>query len=382
MRSLIKKLLHESVGVPEGILETAENLYDMSLKKLKKFDPFTEEKIFKLKTDFKISDYEIKKINLTFNFTKTDQVEEVVIPSMVYQGRSRLSDDLKIEMLSGDEIWLKIHFAGPEETKTDDLVNFFKKDKVSITSNLSHELKHSYDVYKKKYESIKSQSKYFGYQRTSFPFKPINDFLHYLYFIHNIENLVRPTEVASRMRSGNIDKEGFYDFITNDRTYQMLKRINQFTYEGLRNELKSDIKNINSFFKKMKHKFSGTDDEKVDELLRIVYVNLVNNSLIGVKSMLTTHILNEILGFQGGKDEMFNKMIDFFRKFDNDVKKFYLYEEKNFKRISTIMMKKIISVYTLAKENKSSIKDWELHHKINKTGEQFETEIKFKSKKK
>ncbi len=44
-------------------------------------------------------------------------------------------------------------------------------------------------------------------------------------------------------------------------------------------------------------------------------------------------------------------------------------------------MKKLVKLYDLANVNPSSIKNWELHHKINKTGEQFETEIRFKPKK-
>jgi len=38
-------------------------------------------------------------------------------------------------------------------------------------------------------------------------------------------------------------------------------------------------------------------------------------------------------------------MIKFFSRFDKDPKKFYLYEEKNFKYVSSLMMKKIIKKY-------------------------------------
>ncbi len=51
---------------------------------------------------------------------------------------------------------------------------------------------------------------------------------------------------------------------------------------------------------------------------------------------------------------------------------------KKFKIISEKMMKKISKLFAMAKVDKSSIKDWDLHNKINKTGEQLETEIKYK----
>jgi len=36
---------------------------------------------------------------------------------------------------------------------------------------------------------------------------------------------------------------------------------------------------------------------------------------------------------------------------------------------------------SFTKEKNSSIKNWELHHKINRTGEQFETELKYRRRK-
>jgi hypothetical protein len=45
-------------------------------------------------------------------------------------------------------------------------------------------------------------------------------------------------------------------------------------------------------------------------------------------------------------------------------------------------MKKISKVYALAKENPKSIKDWELHQKINNTNENIDLDYKFKTKKK
>jgi hypothetical protein len=385
MKELIRKIIREAQGVPEGILDSAEKLYDLSFSKLKRYNPSNGEKIYNIKTNMDISDYNIQKIILKIDFTETDQVDEVVLLSMAFGNRSEFDDSSfkLINVISPNEISVSISMAGPEDTENSDLLDFFVKEKAEMTSSLSHELQHAFNFYKQGSESLKGMAQYAGYQRTSFPFKPIQDFLHYLYFIHNVENLVRPTEVASFMKSGDVDKQGFYDFILNNKTYKILKKINNFTYEGLREELKSDIPKIDHFFDRIDlEDIPETDDGKVDELLRIVYINLVNNSLQATKGMMTNNFLEQFLGFIGDKDKFFDKMIKFFSRFDKDPKQFYIYEEKNFKYVSNIMMKKIIKVYALAKENPKSIKDWELHQKINNTNENIDLDYKFKTKKK
>jgi hypothetical protein len=194
-----------------------------------------------------------------------------------------------------------------------------------------------------------------------------------------VENIVRPIEVASMMKTGEIDREGFYDFITNDRVYKMMKEINSYSYQQLRNELEEDVSRIAHFLKQIgvKRNFK-TSDEVIDELLRIVYINLMNHTIETVKEMITQSPLEEILGFIGNKERFFNRLVNSFTKYEESPEKFFMKEEKNMKRVTEKMMKKLIKLYDLAKINPKSIQNWELHHKINRTGEQFETKLKFK----
>jgi hypothetical protein len=121
-----------------------------------------------------------------------------------------------------------------------------------------------------------------------------------------------------------------------------------------------------------------TDEEKIDEILRIVYVNLVNNTLNTTKSIMSNNFFEGLMGFQGKKNEVFRKIVNYVIRFENNEKKFYLYEEKKFKHISGIMMKKLSKLYSMAQDEKSSIKNWDLHHKINRTNENIQSEYKFK----
>ena len=388
MKGIIKNILNEALGVPEGILESAERLYKMCFSRISKItDPILngsdeEDYKFIIRSNFKISDYTFTKINLTINFVETDQVDTVELYSMGINHQSQFNDRLLklITIMSPNEVSISIQFALTDTAKISDVIELCKRSKDIMTASLSHELKHAYDHYKKPTQSITQISKYQGLQKTGFQIKPISVFLYYLYFVHGVENLVRPTELSSLMKSNKIGKKDFYDFLTNSKMYTMMRNINNFTYEGLKSELKDYIPQIDEILNRVSEKTFNTDEEKIDEILRLVYVNLINNTLNTTKSIMVNNFTESMLGFAGEKDELFRKIVKSVLKFEDNEKKFYLFEEKKFKHISGIMMKKLSKLYSMAKDEKSSIKNWDLHHKINRTNENIQSEYKFKRK--
>lgn len=386
MRELIKKILKEELGVPKGILESSELLYELILKRLKRVPlDSKEENEISLKTDFSILDLNIKKVNIILSFIKTAEVDKVQFYSMAFRSRYELGKDkiVLINIMDPNTINLIINFAGPLDSTKNDVYDYFVSDKNKITSSLSHELGHAYNQYKKGVTSIKTQASYAGYANTSFPFEPVNKFIHYLYFIHSFENIVRPIEVSSLIRSDKITKKMFYDFITNNETYQMLKEINNFSYDDFRKKLLEDSENIKKFLMKIgvKAKDLKNKNSIVNELLRVVYINISNNSIENAADMLVDSPLDRFLGIglRGDRKEFFKSMANYFTKFQDDPIKFYKIEEKNFKSISEKMIKKISKLYAAAEEDteNDSINNWDLHHKINKTGENIVTEFKF-----
>jgi len=386
MKGIIKNILNEALGVPEGILESAERLYKMCFSRISKITgpvlngSDKEEYNFIIRSNFKISDYTFTKISLSINFVETDQVDTVELYSMGFGHQSEFNDrSLKlISIVSPNEVIISIKFAITETAKISDVIELCKRSKDIMTASLAHELKHAYDHYKKPVHSIPQISRYHGVQKTGFPIKPISDFLHYLYFVHGIENLVRPTEFSSLMKTGKVSKKDFYDFLTNSKMYTMMRDINNFTYEGLKSELKDYIPQIDGVLNRITNETFNTDEEKIDEILRVVYVNLVNNTLNATKSIMVNNFFEGLSGFDGKKDELFRKIANYVIRFEDNEKNFYLYEEKKFKHISGIMMKKLSKLYSMAKDEKSSIKNWDLHHKINRTNENIESEYKFK----
>lgn len=386
MKGVIKNTLNEALGVPEGILESAERLYLMCFNRIVKItDPILngskkEEYNFTIKSNFKISDYTFTEISLSIDFVEVDQVDLVELYSMAFGHQSKFNDrSLKlVTIVSPNEVKISIKFALTETAKISDVIELCKRSKDIMTASLAHELKHAYDHYKKPTESIPKMSIYHGVQQTGVPIKPISVFLHYLYFVHGIENLVRPTEFSSLMKSSKISKKDFYNFLTNSEMYTMMRDINNFTYEKLKSELKNYIPQIDGVLNRFTNETFDTNEEKIDEILRIVYVNLVNNTLNTTKSIMSNNFFEGLMGFQGKKNEVFRKIVNYVMRFENNEKKFYLYEEKKFKHISGIMMKKLSKLYSMAQDEKSSIKNWDLHHKINRTNENIQSEYKFK----
>lgn len=383
MNQTIRTFLLEALGVPEGIIDSAEKLYKKILQNLSNLDSLDSDFEFDVNVNMSISDFKIKNISMVIDFVETDQVKEVVYYNMAYHHQSRYDNPTKqiISRPYSGGIKLGIGIAYPEGTSTDDIVRYFKEHKNEITTSLAHELKHSYDDYKKPTTGVGNMSKYLGVQRTNFPFKPISNFLFNLYFIHSIENLVRPSEFATLMRVNKVNKKDFYNFVTSSEMYQKLKDANNFTYEGLKEELRNDLPKIKNFFSNHGWDIPNSDDELIDELLRVVYVNISNNTIEKIKSMMTDNLFEGFLGFLGDKSDFFVKLAKFASRFKGREKDFYEYEEKNLKHISDKMLRKIYKLYDMANDDKSSIKDWELHQKISgKTNENIDKEYKYNFK--
>lgn len=374
-----RTFLLEALGVPEGIISASELLYKKILSEIQSLDDISEDFEFVLPTNITISDFKLKKISITIDFVETDQVNEVRFYSMAFHHKSRYEDGKIISKPYSGGITLSIGIAYPEGTTVEEVKKYFKDGKNDLTTSLAHELKHSYDDFKKPVTGLKGITNYLGIQRTNFPIKPISDFLFSLYFIHSIENLVRPSEFATLMTLNKINKKDFYNFVTSSEMYNKLKNAYSFSYEGLRNDLKNDIPQIESFFSSKGWDIPGNDNELIDEFLRIVYVNIVNNTVEKLRELMTENLFESFLGFTEEKDKIFMSVAKFASKFEGREQDFFKYEEKRMKDISEKMMKKISKLFAMAKDDKKSIKDWELHQKISgKTNETIDKDYKYK----
>jgi adenine-specific DNA methylase len=94
------------------------------------------------------------------------------------------------------------------------------------------------------------------------------------------ESLVRPTELASRMRQRKILKSKFLNFLKEDRSFKEILEIRDYSFEKLIDGLKEQMDRVDALIKHIgQYNENLTEDEKIKITLKLVYVNLVNNNV-------------------------------------------------------------------------------------------------------
>jgi hypothetical protein len=266
--------------------------------------------------------------------------------------------------------------------------------------SIAHELKHKYDKQSKELDLIGRDAEYRATHNYGSFGIPIIDgtFMRYLYYTTIAENLVRTTEVASQLKSDNITKSQFKDFLSNNRVYRELLEIKNFTFEKLIEGLRNDMDKVDKVLIHIDEDPSElTEEQKIRRILEIVYINLVNTKMstfIDMTSNSRDELRSLFRGLMGSSlvddeeekkmDKLKNKFANHISKYKGNTTQFFKDEIENFNYIATKMLKKIGKLYAMAKDDQpvsESIINWELHQKLmdKKHGKsKLETEFKFK----
>jgi hypothetical protein len=391
MKTLSKKLISEALGVPDYVLDAAEILYDKVKEHIQSINDVQEEYEFDGSVDFVLGGKKKVKIDsykLKVNVEEFNGYEGVLdIMSMGVAGRFNFNRDKYMkENEMSSLLELTITYAVGKDWDPKDLVVELEKNKEDHISSLAHELKHKYDKQAKQFSLIGDDAEYQATQRKgNFGIKVIdNVFFRYMYYISGIENLVRPTEIASSMKSKNITKSKFMDFLRENRVYNELVEIRKFTFDDFITRLKEEEDRMDALLDHIDEDPSNmTIDEKINRVLEVVYIDLVNNRMEMFVKMTEHHMDDMIkfgaqLGFlppnlQGRvaelkkTDEIREKFLNYTIKFKNNPTKFFENEIENFNFVSNKMLKKISKLYAMAKDDEQvteSIINWELHQKL------------------
>lgn len=363
MRDLIKKILREEVGVPRGIVDSAQRLYNDIISRLKR-KTITGNSNFILTfknvngkysfSDFQ--DFESIKVEFEFKeYSETDMHKGILILGMGHNSQSRLDDGFELINLDTDNINLSIDLAIPETINEIDnkiIIKTLEDNKQMIVSSLSHELKHAYDGFKKPSEGLKQRSQYNVYSGTRFGIEEIDEFVYFLYFITVIENLVRPSEIYSLMQQGEISQKDFLNFISSNRTYSTLKKINEFSVDKLIESLKQKPEQVDNLLSNVEdYEMPDSIDEKINDLLKVIYLELQKKTLQRAHSMLTNNFFEALFGLSDEKMKFLNSFESEILKFKNNPLKYFEFQEKKFKFVSEKMMKRLSKLYSLAKPN-------------------------------
>ena len=363
MRDLIKKILREEVGVPSGIADSAQKLYNDIISRLKR-KAITGNSNFILtfkntNGKYSFSDYQdFENIKVEFEFdgySETDTHIGILILGLGHNGQSQLDNGFKLTNVDTDNIKLSINLAIPESINEVDnkiIIKTLEDNRQMIISSLSHELKHAYDGYKKPTETVKTRAAYSAYSNTRFSIEEINEFVYYLYFITAIENLVRPSEIYSLMQQGEISQKDFLNFISSNRTYSTLKKINEFSLDKLIESLKQKPEQVDDLLSNVEdYEMPDSIDEKINDLLKVIYLELQKKTLQRAHSMLTNNFFEALFGLSDEKMKFLNSFESEILKFKNNPLKYFEFQEKKFKFVSEKMMKRLSKLYSLAKPN-------------------------------
>ena len=404
------KFINEALGVPDSILTAAEEVFDIVLNDVKSIDEKEDIYAFSGELDFELGDKKkivIDGYELTVNVEELDGYNGNVLIMSMGMGQSFNFDRevmmKRIEPSTTAEI--EITFGVSENWEPHELYDTIMKERVKHLSAIAHELKHKYDKQAKELDLVGRDAEYVATQRMSTFGIPIIDhkFFRYMYYISIAENLVRTTEVASELKSKNITKSQFKEFLENNNVYKEFIEIKNFTFNSLIEGMKEQMNRVDALLEHIgADPENMSENEKIDEVLHLVYVNLVNlrmgifNDMISDKSDEIRNFLKQISGnipsFMEDEDKekmdnLRNKFLNYLIKFQNDPTGFFEAECEKFNYIATKMLKKISKLYALAKDDNESVSEsiinWELHQKLmeKKYGKRkIETEFKFKKK--
>ena len=385
------KYINEALGVPDNILEAAEVVFYIFAEKIKSIRTKQEQYNFSGDLDFELGDKKKIKIDeyeLEVNITEISEItEKPVIMSMAMGQRFKFDRDVMMKRIQqSTTAEFEIEYGVGEEWEPSDLYEVLMKDKDAHLSSLAHEIKHKYDKQAKELDLVGKDADYTANQRRSTFGIPVIDhqFFRYMYFINVTENLVRPTELASEMKSKKITKLQFREFLENQKVYKELIKIKNFSYEKLIEGMREQIKRVDGLLDHLGEDTYGmNDEEKINRVLELVYINVSNIRIETFMQMIRNkedEVKNFLQQLMGGlpailkddteKEKMDNlkrNFINYVSKYENEPLKFFQDECKNFSYMATKVLKRIGKLYALAKDDNEvneSIINWELHQKM------------------
>lgn len=370
--------IKEAVGVPANIEVAAQNLYNDIAKKLKNKEIGPEDvvkfKFINKNGRYSFADYNPKFITVEFGLGSYSgdaidnatgkKIEGGLIHGMGFSRSSKLNDVFDLVSVDSDGIELSIDYAQPEEEDEwsgNKILDTMKKNDDNSISSLAHELKHAYDNFKKPIEKVVNRSNYAGFQRSRSGVRPMDQFMFNMYFINQIENLVRPTETYTEMVSqGVVTKEQFLKFLLNSKTYKTLVNMRDYSFEKLVEDLKGYETEIDNYLNNTVDDYDSSSlnvDDKVQYFLKI-FAHVTAQKVHDVRKSMLSPVTNLFQLLFGGSDnpeadKFLDSTLSDLTKMMNNPNKFYYTSIENMKKIAIKMMKKLSKLYSLLNKDKT-----------------------------
>ena len=191
----------------------------------------------------------------------------------------QINKKLRLSPVADNTARITINLDVPVDWDKEGVINYFKSEESELRSSIAHELTHRYSNLKTPSRELR---KVIEYQVNKdmmgmFGIIPIRNLLYYLYYFDKTENIVRPAELFAKVKSNNITKSQFKDYLLKE--YPIFKKMKNFTVDNLKNELKDNIDQVTHVLNVVldpENVSRMSDEEKIIEILNIVWVNFVN----------------------------------------------------------------------------------------------------------
>jgi hypothetical protein len=359
----IKGEMEEALGVPEGILDAGEEVYDLIVQELDDFNGDIEDLNndgFEINHEFTIGGHTFNRVKVKFDIEEHPIAKNADMAGMSSENESELDKRLVFRSVRNpQEIIIGFKFYIEPGKGVEEITDYLKKYRNQDIPSLSHEIMHAFKDVKQKTEPLQQRAGYSAIQqhRNFFGFIPeVNDFLYDSYFIHAVENVVRPTELAAEMRINNVSRKEFLKFFLNTEIIQRLKMIQNFSYDEFLEKMHTseNVGKIKRMLDSAKVDYDGEDDDEiVDKFLKLLIADLSKKKQRLMQEYLTSSFAEMMFGLQGDKEKFFNRYVSQVSKYGLDYEAFFRNEEQYFHRVATMMFKKLAKLYAMAKNNPS-----------------------------
>ena len=357
----MKKEIKEVVGVPAGILKSAEQLYNNLLNVLEDTNDmefvfrgtFKEE--FSFPTKFKINDLDITSVDVLVNYNVGNYKNlELSEAGYGFELNINYKRFMVVFMNEPNEVKLSMDFLIPNnrEVVFEELIEYMYEHKSLIVSTLAHELKHSYDSFKQPNRKKTSQVEYQSNAISDgFGIWAFKKFYTMLYLATTIEKLVKPTEVASRMGIGDINKKDFLFFLLNDNTYKDFNDLKNYSMGELISDLLKDENNL----RKINGLTNLNNVDFINKILKLGYMSLTTERIksLGEFILKDNDRLLNMMGVDTPNMEYFLKQVNKYKKYTNNPQDFFTKEIKFLNIVGDKMIKKLGKLYSIANEDDS-----------------------------
>jgi hypothetical protein len=370
MRIYLEQLANEALGIPEGILETTDVIYEEmmnewaeDMKKKYKYSNVLGKGgsiTLNLQGPYTIKDETWDNVELLIDiktFKKNNSRLDPIFAGAGFSFQSSLDKNFKrYETVPNNTIPLTLSFVFNEDNTWEDaydLVNTKLENKVKET--LAHELKHAFDSRKKQNQKFTSRARYATSTQQT-PAQPLNKFNYKVYYTHYIENLVRPVEFAKYLQRKNVTKQEFLKELKNSDIYKMLNETKNFSYDKLIQDITEDFSAMRAAAQ-IAHN-NGKDIDSLDEiqlaeiLLEFNYEKIIEAQKEDYLNAVSD-TFSEFSRFLGGnygdpnsdKAKAVKEIMEDIDRFGKNYKAFYKYEIKKMNMLAEKTLRKLAKLY-------------------------------------